>query len=298
MDTYTLMKPVTLIGFHVNNFPQGVQAAFSKLMEQFDKQGQHSYYGLSHMDEKGKIYYYAATEQSQTGEEKEYGYEKYTIPKGEYLSETLVDWLSKTDCIKDIFHEMMQDPRADLTKQCIEWYKNDKEMICLMAIDPTKQVFTAVDQAANELLQLLQPLTQEQINTIPFKDSWTAAQLATHVTKSNNAIFQAMDMEGKVPGRKPTERIDELKKIFLDFNHELQSPEFILPKPGVYNRENVIAAIIKSNHDLQKKRVQVNLSEVIDSPIFGQITRLELFYFVLFHTQRHIRQLKKILTHV
>ena len=30
-------------------------------------------------------------------------------------------------------------------------------------------------------------------------------------------------------------------------------------------------------------------------PVFGEITKLELLHFVLYHTQRHIHQLKKIL---
>jgi len=298
MDTYTLANKRTLFGFRVENFPQGVGPAFTKLVQQLGGQAPRSYYGLSHMDEKGNVCYWAAAEEAYPGEADTYGYEKYVVPKGQYLAGTLGDWRSKTDCIKDIFHEMMQDARADLTKQCIEWYKDDHEMVCLLQIDPVKQLFMEVDQAASELMELLQPLTQAQINAIPFKDSWTAAQLATHVTKSNSAILQAMDIEGKIPGRKPTERIGELKKIFLDFNHKLKSPDFIVPKAGTYNKESVLTALDRSNDSLRQKRAQVNLSEVIEFPAFGQITRLELFHFVLFHTQRHIHQLKNIIAHL
>lgn len=169
-----------------------------------------------------------------------------------------------------------------------------------MEIQPTETsaLFEAVDHAAAELLLLMQPLSQQQINAIPFENSWTAAQLATHVTKSNNAIVQAMDMEGKVPGRKPAERVEELKKIFLDFSLSLKSPAFIVPPPGAYEKEKVLMALELSNQQLAAKRRVVNLSEVIEFSAFGKITRLELFYFVLFHTQRHIHQLKKIVTHI
>jgi hypothetical protein len=164
--------------------------------------------------------------------------------------------------------------------------------------NPVRELFAAVDGAAAELLALISPLREDQINSIPFKDSWTAAQLATHVIKSNNAIAQAMDLEGKLPGRKPAEREEELKKIFLDFNHKLKSPAFIVPRPGLYEKEKLIASLIRSNEQLKEKREQVNLSEVIEFSAFGKITRLELFYFVLYHTQRHIHQLKKILQHL
>ena len=160
------------------------------------------------------------------------------------------------------------------------------------------ELFAAVDAAAAQLQELLLPLQEIQMNRIPFKDSWTAAQLATHVTKSNNGIAQAMDLEGRVPDRKPAERMEELKKIFLDFNHQMQSPAFIVPRAGDYEKEKVMTALKASNEQLKEKRSLVNLSEVIEFSAFGQITRLELFYFVLFHTQRHIHQLKKILQYI
>jgi hypothetical protein len=54
------------------------------------------------------------------------------IPNGDYVSETVLNWRENTDCIKDVFHEMMQDERADTTKPCIEWYYNNDEMLCLV----------------------------------------------------------------------------------------------------------------------------------------------------------------------
>jgi len=298
MDTYTLRHNLEVFGFRVTTFPGGVEQAFTKIMQSLGDSPPRSYYGLSNMDEKGNILYYAAAEEKFAREAELSGFERYTIPKGQYLAVTLHDWLTKTDCIKDIFHEMMQDSRADLTKQCIEWYKDDHEMVCMLQKDPVKELFTDADAAAKELLALLQPLTEEEINSIPFEGSWTPAQLATHVTKSNNAIVQAMDMEGHVTDRKPTERVGELKKIFLDFNHRLKSPGFIVPKPGLYEKGKLVTALKKSNELLQQKRAEVNLAEVIEFSAFGQISRLELFHFVLYHTQRHVHQLKNILNHL
>lgn len=161
-----------------------------------------------------------------------------------------------------------------------------------------KELFAALDTASAELLSLISNLTEHQINIIPFKDSWTAAQLATHVTKSNQGVSQAMDMEGKLPDRKPTERVEDLKKMFLDFDHKMKSPEFIVPPAGNYGKEDVIASLKKSIESLKQKRELVYLYELVELSALGKITKLELFYFVLYHTQRHIHQLKKIITHI
>ena len=294
MDTYTLSQDVKVFGTPVETFPQGIGAAFGAIMQKLPDGEKRSYYGLSTVDTTGKVLYCATAEEKSGGEAKKYGYKRYTIKNGSYLCVTVHDWHSKTDLIKDVFHNMMQDKRANNTKPCVEWYKNNEEMICMIQMDPVKELFVSVDETAAGLMELLLPLSEEQINIIPFAGSWTAAQLATHVTKSNNAIVQAMDIEGKLPERKSTERVAELKKIFLDFSHKLKSPEFIVPMPGIYGKEKLLATLKKSNDQLKEKREQVNLSEVIEFSAFGRITRLELLHFVLYHTQRHIHQLKNI----
>ncbi len=159
----------------------------------------------------------------------------------------------------------------------------------------TKELFESLDETTSQLLQMISSLNENEINTIPFKNSWTAAQLVTHVTKSNKAIAQALHMEGKKTERNPGERAQELKTTFINFKIKFQSPEFIVPTEKMYLKENLIMDLKKSNEQLGELRDKVNLSEIISLPAFGEITKLELLYFVLYHTQRHIHQLKNIL---
>ena len=164
----------------------------------------------------------------------------------------------------------------------------------------TKDFFASLDKTTTELLQLISSTDSKIINTVPSgsdrtKDSWTAAQLATHVTKSNKAIAQALDMEGKTAERNPGERVRELKAMFLNFNTKFQSPEFLRPKRENYLKETLVADLKKSIDHLMETGGRINLSEIISLPAFGEITKLELLYFVLYHTQRHIHQLKNIL---
>jgi DinB superfamily len=159
----------------------------------------------------------------------------------------------------------------------------------------TKKLFAALDNASSELLEMVESLNETEFNTVPFTGSWTAAQLASHITKSNNSIAQALDMEAKKTERNPDERAQELKEIFLDFKTKFQSPEFIVPAQGIYEKETVIGKLKKSIERLKEQRNKVNLSQILSLPAFGEITKLELLYFVLYHTQRHIHQLKNIL---
>jgi hypothetical protein len=159
----------------------------------------------------------------------------------------------------------------------------------------TKELFASLDNAFSELLTMIEALSEPVLNTVPFTDSWTAAQLAAHVTKSNISIAQALDMEAKKTERNPDERALELKEIFLDFTIKFQSPEFIRPAQGMYEKEKLNAKLKKSIEQLKEQRNKANLSEILSLPAFGEITKLELLYFVLYHTQRHIHQLKNII---
>jgi hypothetical protein len=162
----------------------------------------------------------------------------------------------------------------------------------------TTELFASLDETTSEFLKLVSSTDEKIINTIPFKDSWTIAQVAIHVTKSNKAIVQGLNMEGKSAERDPEAGVPNLKKIFLDFDAKFQSPEFIVPEKGIYDKANVIAALKKSIEHLQELRNKINLTEIISLPIFGEITKLELLHFVLYHTTRHIHQLKKIIKEI
>lgn len=162
----------------------------------------------------------------------------------------------------------------------------------------TETLFNDLDTVSNELMQLVQDEKEEILNTVPFVNSWTAAQVLIHITKSNRAIAQGLQMHGLPCGRDPEQNVDQLKKIFLDFTAKYNSPDFIIPENGYHNKEQIINALKASVGNLQTGRNETSLSEIIDLPIFGEVTKLELLYFVLYHTQRHIRQLKNILSTV
>lgn len=159
----------------------------------------------------------------------------------------------------------------------------------------TEVLFGSLDATSNELMQLVQDEKEETLNTVPFVNSWTAAQVLIHITKSNRAIVQGLQMHGLPAERDPEQNTDHLKKIFLDFKAKYNAPDFIIPEDGYHNKEQIINALELSIRNLQTGRNETDLSEIIDLPIFGEITKLELLHFVLYHTQRHIRQLKNIL---
>ena len=100
-------------------------------------------------------------------------------------------------------------------------------------------LFEMLDDTTSQLLALISSLDQIELNTIPFKNSWTAAQLAWHVTKSNKGMAQALEMDGVPANRNPAQGAGQLKKTFLDFTVKFNSPEFILPAERSIKRKTL-----------------------------------------------------------
>jgi hypothetical protein len=131
MDTITLKEDLPIFGLPVKNFPEGIGETFDKLVSLVPGGFSRPYYGISKMTDKGMHYMAAALEISKS-EAEQCHCERATIEHGEYLAETVKDWRSKTDSINGVFHTLLQDPKADNTKPCVEWYKNDQEMVCMV----------------------------------------------------------------------------------------------------------------------------------------------------------------------
>lgn len=156
------------------------------------------------------------------------------------------------------------------------------------------ELFTAIDEAVLQLLDLISPLDERSINIVPYKDSWTAGQLLSHVTKSTAAMAKAMATDSKQAERDPAERIEQLKTIFLDFSRKLKSPDFIVPEDRQYVKQDSINDLKRAFEQLKKNADSADLTELVEGLPLGPITKLEILHFVLYHTQRHLHQLKKI----
>ena len=155
-------------------------------------------------------------------------------------------------------------------------------------------LLVSLDQTTSEFLKVLSSFNEEEINRIPFQNSWTAAQVADHVNKSNKAMIESLSEQGKASGRAGDEGVEKLKEIFLNFDSKLQSPKFILPTQDSYNKEALVADLKNSVERIKELSKTVDVSGMVNHPVFGEVTKFEILHFIVYHTQRHIYQLKNI----
>ena len=130
MVTITLNDPLEVVGFPVKTFPMGIAEAFDKLKNILGSN--RPYYGLSQMSSTGSLYIAAALKKS-VNEKSEFELEEYTIPKGKYAVRMIQDWKKNLSAIPHVFGDLLTDG-IDHAVPCVEWYKNDDEMLCMVKL--------------------------------------------------------------------------------------------------------------------------------------------------------------------
>lgn len=156
------------------------------------------------------------------------------------------------------------------------------------------ELLAALNDIQSGFTKLLLLLNEEQMNQQPFEHSWTAAELTRHVCKSTAEMAIAMEQKTTAAARNPGEKIAFLKEIFLNYSKKMQSPDFIMPEKNIYTKENSILGLQESFQRLIERAGRADLHDRVDGMPFGEVTKLEVLHFVIYHSERHFHQLGKI----
>jgi hypothetical protein len=154
-----------------------------------------------------------------------------------------------------------------------------------------------VEQTGAAVIDELNLFSEEQLNIVPFEGSWTGGQVAEHLLKSAGVVEAIFGRTAPTTDRAPDEKIPTLR-IFLDFSIKMKSPDFILPSDGFHARQPLIDQLQKDWERLGEAVDTLDLSETcldFEMPNVGHMTRLEWISFYVYHSKRHLHQLRNIL---
>ena len=134
---YFIEKDIKVLCVTASSFPEGVQKAHQKLHSMLSSSEHRTFYGISYADKNGAIIYKAAAEELNDGEAERFKLETFIIRKGAYISELLKGWRKEEALVGKTFKKLLSDPRIDKNGYCVEVYLNDKDMRCMVPLDPS-----------------------------------------------------------------------------------------------------------------------------------------------------------------
>jgi hypothetical protein len=139
MEPYFLNTDINVLCVTASSFPDGIMAAFNKLNSLVQLPESRRVFGISYGDGDKDIIYKAAVEENSIDEAARFGCERFTIKKGEYISEHIEDFMKNIPAMGQAFQEMCRDKRIDNNGYCIEMYlNNNKDVLCMVKLDPAK----------------------------------------------------------------------------------------------------------------------------------------------------------------
>jgi hypothetical protein len=156
-------------------------------------------------------------------------------------------------------------------------------------------VAAQVEAVKDKLLQTIKAVKQDEINLVPFAGSWTAGQVGEHINLSVSGMIDILSAPAQATVREPDQYVKGIKDMFLNFGLKFQAAQAIMPTAKHHDKETLISTL---NNTFQKF-IYIILSEDLTGtfpgtqfPGMGPLTRLEWVYLTIYHTQRHIHQVK------
>jgi hypothetical protein len=162
----------------------------------------------------------------------------------------------------------------------------------------TKNLVTRLENMKSDLTGTISSFSQEQLNIIPFHGSWTAGQVTEHILLSVAGVTKALYGKTKETEREPGKKVELIRSLFLDFSQKLNAPGFIIPSPATYQPEALLQSAIETMDASIRAVHTLDLTSTcleFELPRFGKFTRLEWANFIVYHSLRHIHQMKNIL---
>lgn len=148
-----------------------------------------------------------------------------------------------------------------------------------------------------ELIHLIHSFTDENFNTRPSTGGWSAGQVAEHIRLSAGDVVQLFNGGAFETDRDPEMNIAPIRNLFMDFDSKFESPESIVPADKDYGRGAFVSYFHQLSAEIDEAVAQLDMSctcSGFELPGFGLMTRVEWIAFVVYHTQRHIHQMRKL----
>ncbi len=154
-----------------------------------------------------------------------------------------------------------------------------------------------IDNTFRVLLKTLSGFKQSEIDLAPTGGGWSAGQCTEHILKSIDGLPKVCDGRTENVQRVMNEKIEAIKGVFLNFDRQFQSPDFVKPLETKHKLHQMIDSLENAKVELLKVANTHDLRltcKDFEIPGFGPFTKYELLSFALMHTQRHTRQLEII----
>lgn len=152
------------------------------------------------------------------------------------------------------------------------------------------------NQIREELLSLVNELTDEQLNTRIEEGSWSIAQVLEHLYLLEKSVTNLIQRKLKSDTTKPV--VNKPLKHTLNRSLKIDAPSFLEPHEEFLSLEKAKGMLEESREGFVRSFEGVERSFLEQKsyvhPIFGDLNLAQWVEFIGLHEQRHMDQIKEI----
>ena len=159
------------------------------------------------------------------------------------------------------------------------------------------ELLNTLNHNTEQVLSQIEVFSESDFNAKPSEKEWSAAEVIEHLFRSEFGIPKLFHGPSELPDRAPDLFVSKMEQGLLDFTKKVQAPGNIQPTAGAKSKSALFQKFKENRNRITEAFLSTSSNEIcllFDHPFYGPLTRLEWIYFCIFHTQRHLHQLKAI----
>jgi len=162
-----------------------------------------------------------------------------------------------------------------------------------------EQITGELKQANQRLFNAFERIDPNLFNLKPNEESWSVSNIGEHLilleSLVNKIVIKATRPTTK---RKPCEKVKYIRSTFWDLDKKLTAMGPIVPTGQFTEKDKIIQKIKENRLFLMDFISRNDLSltcEAYEHHLFGTLTRAEWIYYTIYHGERHLKQINRIL---
>lgn len=158
-------------------------------------------------------------------------------------------------------------------------------------------IISDLTTSTENFIKQLSIFTPENFNYTPSDKAWSAAQISEHLLKLEILANKIMRGQTVPTNRAADGKISMIKWAMNDVNSKRTAPEIVEPSGEYKDAEQLRDQIIKQRELIKEIIDTTDITDACMSgkhPALGTLTKLEWIYFIIYHTQRHLQQMKTL----
>jgi len=162
-----------------------------------------------------------------------------------------------------------------------------------------QDVAITLENGTQRLLDLINSVPKRVFQQETSPEKWSIAKVCQHLINTDNNITRILtEPTSPTVDRNPEAKLEKIKDSLLNEKKKMKATGVLVPKKIMKDKHHAIHGIMKPRDQMLLIIHRNDLSRTCPGyshPQFGIMTAIEWVYFCIYHSDRHIKQIERLL---